>query len=344
MPYTRHDTPRTVARIERDLGLVRETVRRGDPRLRALVLTGGFARGEGTVLGGRPQNDYDLVAVRGIGPPRASYARMQDRLERRLGLHLDLCPVPAWRLRWAAPTIFWYETALRGRVLWGEDVLPRIPVRTPEDLDPTEGLRMLVNRAAGLLLATRSRDALHRRIQAAKALLAAADVHLLADGRFAPSQHERWERLRDLPAHTAAARAAAAMQPWLGWAYGFKVECDRTRPPDPGEAWRAAAEAVLGAVPAALRHAGLASLDDYARQDTLPGRLVYQARVGRVPGARRLVAHPTGRLRVATLRLLEASLGGEVPPEAARRWLGPLAAVGNEPMGLLDALRKATLQ
>src|SRR5688572_27890288 len=100
MAYTSHDTPAIIRRIASDLEIVSDTVRRGDPCLRSLILTGGIARGEGTVHGGAPQNDYDLVAVRGVGPVGTSYAKMKAILERRLGIHIDLAPVAAWRLRW----------------------------------------------------------------------------------------------------------------------------------------------------------------------------------------------------------------------------------------------------
>src|SRR5688500_4956094 len=53
--YTTLDTPALVDRIRHDLAEVVAAVRGADPGLRALILTGGFARGEGTVLDGVPQ-------------------------------------------------------------------------------------------------------------------------------------------------------------------------------------------------------------------------------------------------------------------------------------------------
>lgn len=341
MAYTVDDGPEVVGRVEADLDLVLRTVRRGDPALRSLVLTGGFARGEGAVLGGEPQNDYDLVAVRGRGRPREPYDAMRTRLEGRLGLHVDLAPVPAWRLRHAPPSIFWYETAARGRVLWGEDLLGRLPARAPADLEPTEGLRLLVNRAAGLLLATPD-DGLDKRIQASKALLAALDARLLAAGAFAPSQTERWHRFLELRARGSS--LGLEEPDWVDWAYRFKVDPDNAPRRDGSGAWRAAARTLLAAVPAALRHAGLDSLEEYARRDGLLDRLYYLRRAATVPGARRLVANPTGRVRVATLRLLEASLDGSVRPEDARRCLQGVVRHQEPTVGVLDGLRRATLQ
>lgn len=342
--YTIHDSPAVVARIQGDLALIESAVRESDPALRSLVLTGGFARGEGSVLDGVPQNDYDLVALRGLGRPRVPYARLRTDLEARIGLHVDLAPVGAWRISWVKPSIFWYETALRGRVLWGENLLGRIPVRTAGAIQRTEGLRLLVNRAAGLLLVRDDGDAHALRLQASKAFLAVADAHLLARKDFAPSQKERWERLESLRMEGKAPANVEELAPWLEWAYRFKVDPGAAPQRDAEKAWKTAAKAILATVPVALRHAGLRTLDAYARRDGLLDHLVYFQRSRKVAGARRWVLHPAGRVRVATLRMLEASLDGELRPETSRRWLGDLARNGGPPLRLLQALRQATLQ
>ena len=344
MMYTMSDTPAVLARIERDMARVVELVRAADPHVRSLVLTGGFARGEGAILGGAPQNDYDFVAVRGWGRARRPYAEVRHQLEGELGLHIDLATAPAWRLGHVAPSIFWYETALRGHVVWGEDLLGRIPIRSPSQLDRAEGLRLLVNRAAGLLLITESTEPHEHRIQAAKALLAALDSFLLTRGVFPPTHTERRQAFdaqhRDghVPPHVSQ------MRQWFDWAYQFKVDPAHAPIRDHRIAWQTAAQAVLEAVPAALRHAGIPNLEAYARRDGLVDHLVYLSRATQVPGARRLVTNPTSRVRVATLRLLEASLDGTVRPDAAHDSLGSMARATQEPLRLLDSLRHATRQ
>lgn len=344
MPYTTNDTPAIVQRIDRDLAFVVETVREGDSRLRSLVLTGGFARGEGTVLDGVPQNDYDLVAIRAVGRPRTSYADMRAQLERHLGLHIDLAPVPAWRLRWTQPSIFWYETALRGRVLWGAPMLRRIKARAGSDLNPAEGLRLLVNRAAGLLLVSESNDDNAVRIQAAKAILASLDAHMLAAGHFAPSQTERWLLFQQLLASGQAPAELVAQGTSLEWAYRFKVDPASIATRHPDEAWRSARCAILNALPAALRHARLDSISAYGRTDRMADHIVYGLRAHDLEGARRFVVNPTGRVRVATLALLAAAANGRVMRNDALRCLSSLAHVGPDPLRTLEGLRSATLQ
>ncbi len=339
--YTAHDTPTIQARIDRDLATIIARVLEADPRLRSLVLTGGFARGEGTVVDGQPQNDYDLVALRGIGPTREPYDAVAAELEQMLGLHIDLAPVPTWRLRWVPRSIFWYETALRAKTLWGADLLDRIPVRDPGSLEPTEGLRLLTNRAAGLLLVRRQDDAHAHRIQAAKALLAALDAHLLAQGVFPPSQTERWQRYRSLETQPAS---LAQAQPFLSWAFTFKTQPASADRPEPLAAWRAAARAVLDAVPSALDHARLETLEAYRRTDGLFDHVHYALQASSIQGASPFTLHPTGSVRVGTLQLLEASSSGEIDHAAAKQWLGCLAEVNGAPLDTLDALRRATLQ
>lgn len=342
MAYTVHGTPETVDLIEEDLNEIVSTLREADPALRSLVLTGGFARGEGAVYHGQPQNDYDLVAVRGLGRP-VDYDRLTHDLEGSLGVHVDLATVSTLRLGWVSGSIFWYETARRGRILWGEDLLERIPIRSTDDLEATEGLRLLVNRSAGLLLA-RDEHSHARRIQAAKGLLAALDAHLLAEDDFPPSQRERWQRYRKRRGTGLIPDQLESLHEWLAWAYEFKTDPEAATRAEAPIACHAAADAILEAMPVALDHAGLGSLDDYAREDGLVDHLHYLLNAHRVPGAAWLMHNPTGRVRAVTVRLLEAFRDGALDRAEARRQLSALAEPGDEPLRTLEALREATLQ
>lgn len=342
MPYTVHDTPDVADRIEDDLDEIVSTVRDADPALRSIVLTGGFARGEGAVFHGQPQNDYDLVAVRGLGRP-VDYDRLTVELEQSLQIHVDLAPISALRLPFVSSSIFWYETALRGQILWGEDLLDRIAIQSAAEIDPTEGMRLLVNRSAGLLLAHRE-HAHARRIQAAKGLLAALDAHLLAEGTFAPSQRERWERYQELREADRVPGELERLDRWISWAYEFKTQPESATKAEAATACHAAADAITEAIPVALQHAGLASLEAYERQDGIVDHLYYALNASQVPGGRRFLWNPTGQVRSATVRLLEALRDGALDRYEVHRQLSDLADVGDEPMAALEALREATLQ
>lgn len=333
-----HDDPELRRRIQGDLDAITAVVRDGDPHLKALVLTGGFARGEGTAIDGQPQNDYDLVAVRDLGRSRP-YTELAQEAADRTGLHVDLAPVWQGRLPWLPPSIFWYETAARGRVLWGDAaVLRRVGIRDARNIAPREGVRLLANRAAGLLL-YRDASPREKRIQACKALLAALDVHLLARGDYRPTHRERWlayhERRNsgDRPATVEKHRDA------LAWAYRFKTWPADAPPRDADTLWEAAADAVLDAIPAALRHAGLPDVAAAGRLDTWPERVYYWLRAPSIH-ARRWVLHPSSRVRVGTLQLLQAQRNGMALP----RPFHPLVSDDRTTSTAMQDLRRATLQ
>jgi hypothetical protein len=344
MRYTLRDEPLAVARIEADLATALTAVRQADPHLRSFMLTGGFARGEGATVNGVPQNDYDFVAIRGLGRPRTPYDVVRRALEHELGLHVDLAPIAEWRLPYAARSIFWYETALEGRVLWGRDLRNRMPVRTPQEIDAVEPMRLLTNRAAGLILAIRSSNPHEVRLQAAKAFLAALDATLLARGVFPSRQRQRHTMFLDLADDHPAKRHLRAAGQWIDWAMRFKLEPERAGHVDPSEAWTAAAQTVAETVPLALRHAGFRSLVEFSRHDSWIDRVVFFLRGARVPTANRLGAHPTARVRAATLLLLESSLDRKLRPQKAQQLLDGLASLGPDPLARLEGLRSATRQ
>ncbi|MHB8633183.1 MAG: hypothetical protein ACYDBQ_04330 [Thermoplasmatota archaeon] len=334
--YTVRDDPEVVGRVEADLAHVVGEVRALDRGVQSIVLTGGFARGEGAFLGGRPQNDYDLVALR---RPRwrPDYGPLVQRLEGRLGLHIDLAPVASWRLPWVSRSLFWYETALQGRVLWGENLLGRIPIRDAAHIDSSEGMRLLVNRSAGLLLALPAPP--HEvRLQAAKGLLAACDALLLAGGAFAPTQRARWSLLEGMRAKgSMAVKVDPGLWSWAQWAVAWKLDPERNSAVDAKAAWQAARSLILLALPAALRKAGLESLDAYGRRDGIADHVVHWQRARRY-GVEPLRWHPTGRVRVETLRLLKACPERRLPDG------GGLLGGGTGALERLAALRRCTLQ
>ncbi len=340
--YTRHDTPAIVARIDADLKTIVEAVRQGDSHACAIVLTGGFARGEGSVLDGQPQNDYDLIVAHEFGRPQTPYPQIIAELEAKLGLHIDLARVARARLPYVAPTVFWYETALRGRVIWGEDVLRLIPARPAAKIRRNEALRLLVNRAAGLLLFMDGSPA-ERRLQASKALLAVLDARMLTQGVFPPSQTERWLAFQAAHRRGEVGSALDAMEGWLAWAYTYKTDPTTVQGLDADTVWRVAATAIIEAVPVALAHAGLPSLEAYARHDGWVSKLHFVRNAGKEHGFRRFARHPTGTLRMATIHLLEAALRGD---GLERQELDRLVVADDQrsSLELLEALRGTALQ
>lgn len=304
-PFTERDAPEARGRIEHDLRIVVETVFARDPAVVALVLVGGFSRGEGTVRDGAPVNDYDLVAVRSRPGGRALHAQLGRELTERIGLEVDLMPAWEARLPRVGRKLFWLDLVLGGKVIAGDErVLSRVRTFGPESIPLQEPARLLGNRAAGLLLAvpgSEPLDAEQVRLQAAKALIAAMDARLLAEGRYAARLRDRVKLAEGMPDHEAFARA-------VNWKLaGADVG-------DPVAWWTLARDALLRAV------------DATGARDARDGLIEHAFHL--VQG-RRLRASPSRALRRATWDLLQGATLPEGPadPEGARRILARMGRV-----------------
>lgn len=195
-------------RLEELAGDVQDAL--GD-RLCALLLGGGYGRGEGAVVraGGveRPYNDLDLVVVvrskHGVGRRLAPVARRHREL---LGIEVDFSRplTPQDVARWE-PRLRWYELVHGHVVLAGDaGLVDRLaPRRVREPVPEAEAAPLLLNRGAGLLWAARVRRGLEPapdpdfvRRNAYKALLAVGDAYLIAHGSLRPGHRGRVERLR----------------------------------------------------------------------------------------------------------------------------------------------------
>jgi hypothetical protein len=156
------------------------------PTLSALVLTGAFGRGEGTVEqrseGWKPVNDYDLIVV---GSDEAGLSDLSCELAREFDLDfVDLVARKALE-RASPPSQLDFDLRHGSRVLWGEEaVLEAMAPYAPEEIPSHEGAYLLGNRLGGLLLGvsgwskppTKERFLRH---QFAKVLIALADAWLM---------------------------------------------------------------------------------------------------------------------------------------------------------------------
>lgn len=337
-PFTSRDTPELRSRVRRDLERVWRDVRAADPAAQTLVLTGGFSRGEGSAIGARPLNDYDLVVVRRKPFPlaRSVYPLLRARLTEALGLHVDLHAVSLARLPFLGPKVFWFDAKHGGREVAGaRGVLARVPGAR---IAPAEAARLLANRAVGLLEALPGprgvADATFARQQAAKGALAAADAELVLAGRYHHLYAERLSRTERLAKEREVARGLLAE---ARWATAFKL--DPSGPAgarEPGDAWEAARSVLLATARSALPRAGWGSLADYPRR--APASLV-DAAVALSRGAR--AWKPSHVARAAGFRVLARSRWPEGAPgdedlarllarlgvRAEPSWPGPLRGI-----------------
>ncbi len=183
--------------------------------LEALILGGGYGRGEGGVLstgeGDAPYNDLEFFVLI-QGPPRANERRfghaiheLGHRMTEVMGIEVEFKILSLEKLRDSGTTMFYYDLVCGHRVITGpKDILKscarhgdagRIPLH--------EATRLLMNRCSGLLFSAErlsradftAGDADFTTRNIAKAQLAMGDVVLAALGQYHWSCLERHAKL-----------------------------------------------------------------------------------------------------------------------------------------------------
>ncbi|HEV2437897.1 MAG TPA: hypothetical protein VG077_18030 [Verrucomicrobiae bacterium] len=184
-------------------------------KLEALVLGGGYGRGEGGVLktekDDRPYNDLEFyVFLRGnrFGNERKYGDALREsgrRLSPKAGLHIEFKVDSLARLRRSPVTMFSYDLVSGHRVLAGSRFVFRGCEHhlNADKIPLTEATRLLMNRCSGLLFAREKlthepftaddADFVGRNI--AKARLAFGDAVLTAFGQYHWSCRARHDRL-----------------------------------------------------------------------------------------------------------------------------------------------------
>jgi len=216
-------------------------------RFRALVLLGGYGRGEGTprIVADRqePFNDYDFVVVAASVDRRTGHAvqgrlrLLEQQLSHELGLPIDLQLYTESGLRRAEFSLLNYEMKYGHRVIWGDsNILDAMPDYPHDRVPLSEGTRLLLNRGK-LLLDVRRALCAGRELSAEerlrlvkflyKALLAFGDCALLMarayDLSYAVKKDRITERLApgvpDAPFLVERYRAAVALKEWGDYAF-----------------------------------------------------------------------------------------------------------------------------
>lgn len=131
----------------------------GPEKVVALVLGGGYGRGEGGAArvrrGYEPYNDYDLVLVHRCDNATQldkTLQRIQREHSARCGIHVDIMPLDFSKLNALPHTLTWYELQQGHKVLHGaNDLLSSLGSRTVESLPDSEWGRLIFNRGSGLL-------------------------------------------------------------------------------------------------------------------------------------------------------------------------------------------------
>lgn len=219
------DAPELAARLEAYLAGLATRLASAPfaSRVKALLLAGGYGRGEGGVFRAAPgaaaelYNDLEFYLLLGdpaaTGEAGAWCAQEAHAGDQALGIEVEFKLLPAEQLSGAEPSMFYYDLAAAHRLVWGDAAwVAGWPARLRDAaLIPVhEATRLLFNRGSGLFY---SRCALAASDDArvtngfiernhAKVRLALADAVLALNGRYHFSCRERSHRLGEPLAHT----------------------------------------------------------------------------------------------------------------------------------------------
>lgn len=204
--------------------LVETTIPRD--RYRALLLTGGYGRGEGGVERRdgveRPHNNLDFLLIT-PGWGGAEQAAMKQKLDEIFqplrqagGIGIDTGVIGEWKLRTAPCLVRWLDLRFGHKIVSGDArFVPSLTRFRHEALDPADVLELLVNRGSLLLvndmLIARGlrnmadRKAIIRNVM--KAIIGYGDAYLFAFGLYDVSYVEKQRRMRKIQNVPARFRA-----------------------------------------------------------------------------------------------------------------------------------------
>lgn len=132
--------------------------------LHALILGGGYGRGEGGVLNDgqeRLYNDLDFFVIsKKLTPMRIkqikrSLSDLHHELSAEMGVDVDFAdPKPITYLPVAPLSIMLYDLSMGHKVIWGkQNILKGLPAWNPKQLPLMEAFKLLLNRGMGLYFA-----------------------------------------------------------------------------------------------------------------------------------------------------------------------------------------------
>lgn len=253
--YTILEDPKADEAVQRVLDNVVSAVKGlMDEHIQAIVLAGGYGRGEGGVYWSDPSyrlvNDLDLLIFVKCGLRRAkeNYASRLELLSQQLlndgqGLkEIDLILSHESIYRFFAPkSVGYYELVNGHRVIYGDLDLGKI-MRSidPAKLPAYEGTNYFRNRGNGLLIAAlyisnerviRPENRKNFQIELQKACQAMGDSCLLMNGQYHYSYQERLKRFKRLSLDIPD-ELLKKISPWYGWGIRNKLTPDFGWPGD----------------------------------------------------------------------------------------------------------------
>ncbi|PCI28661.1 hypothetical protein COB52_03375 [Candidatus Kaiserbacteria bacterium] len=187
-------------KVERDLEVIRSSILDiyGDS-ISSIILCGGFGRGEGSIIEGVPFNDYDIVLISKKRIPKKELKSLGTELAKRIGIRfVDLGVVTD--VSKLQLSVFSFDLK-NSKVIYGKDVLEKLPTFNSEDISVDEGVKLLRNRIICFLELTPDgfldqrpiNENEHRLLvlQVSKAVIAASIAELILKRRYVSSYNEQ---------------------------------------------------------------------------------------------------------------------------------------------------------
>ena len=198
----------------RHLTSIVEECHREFSTLEAVILYGGYGRGEGSWIDDRgdwkPYNDYDVVVIVRKKVGAANVTKLRIRLAKKLGIRwVDLSQKTPAQIKWLRPSIYNYDLKNASSTIYGyRNFSESIPFIASSELPLKEILTLFFTRLWPFMGAL-GQDGFNKefsgesvrffRNQMAKATLAVVDVILLLEGGYDASYRERVSRVCENP-------------------------------------------------------------------------------------------------------------------------------------------------
>ena len=225
--FTARGSPQVEQGISEIVGRIAESAQRvlGRSPFRALILFGGYGRGEGgcevVESGERPHNDLDFLLItpgpaqRGPGL-KAALDREIRPIGRQSGIEVELGAISERALRRAPCRVMWYEMRFGHKTILGDaGFVPSLRHFAVERIPPSDVRNLLVNRGSLLLinelLLDRGGTSVHDRRtlvrHGMKAIIGYGDALLFFLGQYHWSYVEKQRRMRALAGASPEMRA-----------------------------------------------------------------------------------------------------------------------------------------
>ena len=212
------------------LDVISGEIKRNCPGLKAIILAGGYGRGEGAVEFAKKKprllNDLDIYLVTKKQMKDSFLEKLGQRCSKLIGkggleypenyrakfdfdtfFNVDLRCITFGKLKHLPPPVRYYEMNNGTTLLYGEDVRKIIPSMKTEDIPFSEGLRFLSNRMMNMFLSMKE-EYLKKKpskdetgiinYYICKAYIACCDALLLSIGKFAPTYRGRAKIFSDI--------------------------------------------------------------------------------------------------------------------------------------------------